>query len=118
MLKNIKSKYIVEKIFIHIYEERKLKIIKCNKKIQTQININLDNFKKTSKRYIIYGDNGEGKEFYNDGKLLFEGEYLNGKRNGKGKEYYHEYYHNKLLYKEEDEDLYDYKDNYSFRFGK
>ena len=31
--------------------------------------------------------NGKGKEYeYN--KLIFEGEYLNGKRNGKGKEYY------------------------------
>ena len=27
------------------------------------------------------------KEYY-DSKLLFEGEYLNGKRHGKGKEYY------------------------------
>ena len=32
--------------------------------------------------------NGFGKEFTNDDdKLIFEGEYLNGKRNGKGKEY-------------------------------
>ena len=31
--------------------------------------------------------NGKGREFkYN--KLIFEGEYLNGERNGKGKEYY------------------------------
>ena len=30
---------------------------------------------------------GEGKEFDYNGKLIFEGEYLNGKRNGKGKEY-------------------------------
>ena len=27
------------------------------------------------------------KEYYNNGELMFEGEYLNGKRNGKGKEY-------------------------------
>ena len=34
--------------------------------------------------------NGEGyiKEYYNNGQLRFEGEYLNGKLNGKGKEYY------------------------------
>ena len=31
----------------------------------------------------------KGKEFNYDGELIFEGEYLNGKRwNGKGKEYY------------------------------
>ena len=29
------------------------------------------------------------KEYYDNGKLDFEGEYLNGKRNGKGKEYYY-----------------------------
>ena len=34
--------------------------------------------------------NGKGniKEFYDNGKLKYEGEYLNGERNGKGKEYY------------------------------
>ena len=38
---------------------------------------------------ILNGErNGKGKEFNNEGKLIFEGYYLNGKRNGKGKEYY------------------------------
>ena len=33
--------------------------------------------------------NGKGKEYNNNGELEFEGEYLNGKRwNGKGKKYY------------------------------
>ena len=31
---------------------------------------------------------GKGKEYNYDGELMFEGEYLNGERNGKGKEYY------------------------------
>ena len=31
--------------------------------------------------------NGKGKEYYINGKLKFEGEYLNGERNRKGKEY-------------------------------
>ena len=40
--------------------------------------------------YIIFDINGEGKEYSSyDDSLKFEGEYLNGKRNGKGKEYYH-----------------------------
>ena len=39
--------------------------------------------------YLNGERNGKGKEYYNDGNLKFEGEYLNGKRwNGKGKEYY------------------------------
>ena len=32
--------------------------------------------------------NGGGKEYNVNGKLLFEGKYLNNLRNGKGKEYY------------------------------
>ena len=38
---------------------------------------------------MIYGANKIRKIYYgyND-ELIFEGEYLNGKRNGKGKEYY------------------------------
>ena len=38
--------------------------------------------------------NGKGKEYYSNGKLKFEGKYLNGKRNGKGKEY--DIYNSKL----------------------
>ena len=34
--------------------------------------------------------NGKGKEYYNNGELSYEGEYLNGKRNGNGKEYNYE----------------------------
>jgi len=34
---------------------------------------------------------GKVKEYNNSKKLIFEGEYLNGKRNGKGKEYYLRY---------------------------
>ena len=36
--------------------------------------------------YLNGKRNGKGKE-YCDGKIIFEGEYLNGQRNGKGKEY-------------------------------
>ena len=31
---------------------------------------------------------GKGKEYFRQDKLIFEGEYLNGKKHGKGKEYY------------------------------
>ena len=36
--------------------------------------------------YLNGERNGNGKEYYNNGKLKFEGVYLNGKRN-EGKEY-------------------------------
>ena len=31
----------------------------------------------------------EKENLYDEDKLIFEGEYLNGKKNGKGKEYHH-----------------------------
>ena len=38
--------------------------------------------------YINGEKNGKAKEYNWKGILIFEGEYLNGERNGKGKEYY------------------------------
>ena len=40
--------------------------------------------------YLNGKRNGIGKEYDYNGELKFEGEYLNGKRNGKGKEYDYE----------------------------
>ena len=38
--------------------------------------------------YLNGKRNGKGKEYFYIGDLEFEGEYLNGKKHGKGKEYY------------------------------
>ena len=37
--------------------------------------------------YLYGKKNGKGKEYNYEGNLIFEGEYLNGMKNGKGKEY-------------------------------
>ena len=37
--------------------------------------------------YLNGKRNGKGKEYFYNGILEYEGEYLNGQRNGKGKEY-------------------------------
>ena len=89
MLENSKSIYFIKKLFTFVNEKSKLDIIKYNKNMQNLMNINLTNYQFYSKKYIIYEENGKGKEYdgYYD-TLIFEGEYLNGKRNGKGKEYY------------------------------
>ena len=43
---------------------------------------------KVNKLYYINGEkNGKGKEYYEDGKLKFEGEYKEGKKNGIAKCY-------------------------------
>ena len=39
-------------------------------------------------KYLNGKRQGKGKEYYYHGKLEFEGEYLNGERNEKGKEYF------------------------------
>ena len=88
MLNNIKSTYFIKKLFLFLDDGIKLKSIKYNKKLQKILDINLINYRRYANTYIIYEDDKIGKEYnsYND-DLIFEGEYLNGKRNGKGKEY-------------------------------
>ena len=111
MLENIKSSYILKKLFSNLGERNKLKLVKYNKRLQNNLDINLINYKTFTNKYIIYEDNGKvkehnqydilifeggykngerngkGKEYNYDGDIIFDGEYLNGKRNGKGKEY-------------------------------
>ena len=112
MLENIRSRYILRKIFCKMNDKRKLKIVIYNKRIQKKLNLTILNFKLISGKYIegekngigneydIYTDLlifegeykngkkiGKGKEYGKFGDLIFEGEYLNGKRNGRGKEY-------------------------------
>ena len=84
------------------------------------------NFNEEIRQYSIYGNlvyegkclngkrNGKGKEYYNDSKLKFEGEYLNNKKwNGKGfnslNEVLYKLKNGKGLVKE-----YDYNDKLSF----
>ena len=92
MMKSIKSLSITKKIYTFLDERIKLDIIKYNKKIKKLMNVTLINYKFLSGRYTVFDNgtkgNGKGKEY--DGhtnKLIFEGEYLNRKRNGKGREY-------------------------------
>ena len=89
MLENSKSIYFIKKLFTFVDEKTKLDIIKYNKNMQNIMDINLINYKFYSGKYIMYEENGKGKEYNGyDNRLEFEGEYLKGKRNGKGKEYY------------------------------
>ena len=88
-LNKIKSNYIMKVIFSNLNEKNKLKIIKYNKNLQNKLSVNLINYKLYTGIYIEYESKTEVKEYYGDtGNLRFKGKYLNGKRNGKGKEYY------------------------------
>ena len=87
MLDKIRSSYIIQIFFSKLNERAKLKLIKYNKKLQKILNINILHYKMFSEKHIIYESKGKGKEYNEYGGLLYEGEYLNGERNGIGKEY-------------------------------
>ena len=87
MLEDIKSKYLIQNIFSFVNQTRKFELVKYNKNLQNIFNINLIDYKNLSGKYIIYEGKRKVKEYYFNGILIFEGEYLDGKRNGKGKEY-------------------------------
>ena len=89
MLKNIKSIVIIKKVFSYIRIKKKFELIKHNKIIKNRLDINLLDYQIYSGKYIVYEEKGKAKEFsILTNNLVFEGEYLNGRRNGKGKEYY------------------------------
>ena len=89
MLKRIKSFYFIKILFLYINEKQKLDKVKYNKSLQKNIDISIINYKHFENGYVIYEANGIGKEYNgDDDSLRFEGEYLNGRRNGKGKIYY------------------------------
>jgi len=74
-------------IFSYINEKRKLNLIKYNNNLQKANDINILNYKyyKEGKK-IGYEKHGKVKEYYDNGKLKFEGEYLYGYKI-KGKDY-------------------------------
>ena len=87
-LRDIKSSYIIKRIFSFLFEKQKLKMIVYSKEFQNICLIDIEYYKKISGKFKKGEKNGKGEEYINyTNKLIFEGEYLNGKRNGKGKEY-------------------------------
>ena len=66
-----------------------LDFFRYNKKFKESLGYTLDDYNNLCKRYIIYKKNGTAEEYkMNSRILIFEGKYENKKRNGKGKEYY------------------------------
>ena len=63
MFEKIKSKKFIKNLFQHIYNKRKLKLIKYNKKLQYIIDINLDHYKIFKGKYILYKGIKLWKEF-------------------------------------------------------
>ena len=86
MLENIKSIYFLKMLLSYIDDKRKLELIKYNKTIQDKLNINIVYYKLGSEKYLLFDKNGKVREYNKKNtNLIFKGEYLNMKRNGKGK---------------------------------
>ena len=84
----VKSRYILKKILLILEEKRRLLLLKYNKYYHNLMGINVYNYKKVSGKKKIDGIIGYGKEYGLDKyNLIFKGYYINGKRNGIGKEY-------------------------------
>ena len=97
-----KSNFIFNTIFSFVYYKKKLNIVKYNKYWHIRLGLNLEDFKLISGRYIQGGRDGKGKEYLLDSNILiYEGEYLNCLRNGKGKEYINNGYKSILKYEGE-----------------
>ena len=117
MIHNVRAQGILQIIFSYLNVKTKLYIINYNKTLFQKLEIDIEFVKKTSGKYrkgrlkgkdigkeysleddilIFEGEylngkkNGHGKEFYLNGDIKFEGEYLNGRRNGFGREYDYE----------------------------
>jgi len=91
-ISDIKSKYILEKVFNNIQKHKLLKIIKYNKKIQKLLNLNSDDYKEYSmiEIEIIPVENKSGKFINlidNDDKIYYH-IYFNNNTKKEIKEYY------------------------------
>jgi len=77
----INSLYVLKEIFSFLSEKQKLYAIIYNKQLQNQFNANIENYKRVRGVYKEIGKNGKIKEYIiSNKKLIFEGEYLNGKK--------------------------------------
>ena len=91
MLYDIKSKYLIEIVFSALNAKIKLEL--SGRYILNEINGQKKEYNAYNDNLVFIGEylygkrNGKGKEYYDNGNILFEGEYLNGVKNGKGKEY-------------------------------
>ena len=51
IIENIKSRYILSKIYENMTKKKKLEIVKYNKKIQNRINLSVKNYKEYSETF-------------------------------------------------------------------
>ena len=88
-LKSIKSLVKLKQIFLYLYETKKLNLIIYNKYFQTKLGIDINFYKKISRKNLIIEANEKIKEYkLNTNILIFVGKSMNGHKNGYGEEYH------------------------------
>ena len=53
IIENIKSRYILSKIYNNMTKKKKLEIVKYNKKIQNRINLSVKDYKEYSRHLLL-----------------------------------------------------------------
>ena len=88
MLKSFKSSFFLKELLNCLITKKLLKLIKYNKSLQKEMDLGIIDYKSFSRRFIVYENKTDGVEVLaiND-SVLYKGEFLNGERSGKGKEY-------------------------------
>ena len=87
ILENIKSRYILSKIYDNMTKKKKLEIVKYNKKVQNRLNLDIKDYKEYSETYSSI----EIEIMPAKGKY---GEFIKIKKNDKL--YYHIYFNNNI----------------------
>ena len=91
ILNDIKSSYLRKRIFFFLCEKQKLEIVKYNKELQNFLFIDIKDYIEYYQKDILkeftFDKTGKGIEKYFQFKKKYEGTYLNGKKNGKIKLY-------------------------------
>jgi len=88
--RDIKSSFILKRIFSFLNEKKILDMMKYSNELQKAFLVNIKDYKRISGKYKIVEKNGRGREYLiNSNILIFEGEYWNGRKNGNGKEYFY-----------------------------
>ena len=81
--REIQSSYVFKTVLSFLNEKGKLNMIIYSKEMQRIFSVDINDYKKVSGKYKIGERNGKGKEFTIDtNRLIFEGEYLYGKKMG------------------------------------
>ena len=82
-IRDISSSFIIKNIFSFLSKKKILNMAIYNQKLQKLLLVDIENYKKISGKYKIGGKNGNGREYIiNTNILIFEGKYLDGKKNG------------------------------------